>query len=780
MPPLSAPPRNRVAAVQSTAVGASAAITRSSGSTFGAVGALDPRYLARSQEWQDWARRYVKTIGAARFAAGIVSDSSARCELIVEERNGAAEWEQTSDQRLTGVFDAYRNERQDAPELVRAHAWHYWVSGEMCQVMRDGPSGVDWSLFSVRAIDFDKPTKGMCRVKLTPNGNENEETAYVVPREYVTRFWTPDEEWQGYATSPMAAGIADLRRYDSLARYVRRTAESYLAMGGVLFTPGEAHDDFKQKQQAAAGAGKPQTTLDEQYYELAKIGLGDDDDVASIAPPSMHWKHEWGKPEWVKIGEGLDPKSLEHMDDALKAFARGLPIPTIYVTAGGPGEANHWGDWKAAEEFVDKGVKPVMDTITHHDLTQTFLRPFLRLNRLPEDRFRVGFDATPIIVKPDQSEHSLQLHLAGLLSDEATLEAAGFDPVNDVMKSDQLATLLEVLSRGAAGTATSPVIARRETISESTPTSPANVAKIPPANAPPTLPKAAAAGTEQPTAAKASRLLAKITKIRQAAGRKVLAFAEQAFADAVEHAGTKIVTRAKSTKRAAAVVAAVAEAVEQHQPLRQFYAAVGITEKELIAKSFNGLETTTQTALVQTDAQIRTAITDAGLDPNVYLGDSTASQDRAAAAAAFLIASLTALAYQRLSDGPLVPAAGEVTGSVPGSLAGSTLRVLTGGATVTLPESPDAGLETRLGNALTGTPVEYTWEWGFYGDPTTPFAPHEDLSGLTTQLPGGDLTDEADPDLANSESFPEVDYFWPGDHDGCSCEWVPSIIEAGS
>jgi hypothetical protein len=77
-------------------------------------------------------------------------------------------------------------------------------------------------------------------------------------------------------------------------------------------------------------------------------------------------------------------------------------------------------------------------------------------------------------------------------------------------------------------------------------------------------------------------------------------------------------------------------------------------------------------------------------------------------------------------------------------------------------------IEERLALEFTVSPV-YRWEHGFYGEPLRPFDEHEQLDGLET-------TDrEADPVLINTGSWPPSDIFAPGDHDGCTCEWVVAV-----
>lgn len=745
-------------------------------------GGFDDKFLQGYMGWQDWARRYAARMGVARFAAGITADTCARCILRVEERDPNGDWGETEDQRLVGIFDAYRNDRQESGELVRAHAWHYSVAGECAQVVTDGRLGPDWWIYSMRAIEWRNATKqypaGSALVKAVPGGTVKAGTAMEVPRENVVRFWIPDEEWQALATSPMAASIDDLHRYWSLSRMVRRTADSALAMRGVLHTPLEAHEDDPQNPDGPS-------LLERQFYEMAQRAFSDDDDVLAVAPPLTKWANDLGPPEWVKLSEGLDPEGIPYRKEALEDFARGTNLPASLVVGGGPGDANHWTEWLVDDKFFESAVAPTMDRVSHSDLTATFLVPVLRQLRLPEDRFRVGYDAGPVIVRADQSDQALRLHLAGLLSGEATLEAANFDP-DQAMSAEEFDRLLQLLAKdqgqpapGAAG--------------GGVPVGPATTVQGPPPQ-PQGLRAAAEPAAGDPAVeqrARARVFLARLAAIRRDTGRRLLAGAEVAFESALTRAGTKIAVRARNRRASAEVREQVLAAVDYDgekvprltAPLGPWLAAVGITEAEALDRAFTDYKRNAERALVKARAEQEKAARAAGYDPAVVLED-----DHSDVAAAFLAAALLALAYQRLTEGPSPTPLGEVTGSVPAQVVTRALKVAEGSLTPTRPESPgvmpsvmpvedyqspvDAiGLDSS-GDG--GGVVLYEWVHGFYGDPERPFDPHAQLG-----LEGFQTEDRfGDPRLAEDvEDWTDEEINQPGDHGGCTCEWVEVVAE---
>ena len=752
-------------------------------------------YQQRYQEWQGWAKRFARTVDAANFAAGVVADTCARSELQVEERvqGTADQWERSPDEQLQDALSEYRSALLAPGELVRLHAWHYQVAGECVQTVTEkstGP-GVDFGIYSMAVIEWGKPTPDQMTVLLAPGGKVDKGTAFTAPRANATRFWIPDEEWQAYATSPMVAGIEALRRYWALTRNVRRTANSRLANNGVFWTPGEAHTEANTVAGVPGGPAAMPTDavskLDTEYVAIARRAFADEDDedVASIAAFPMHWKKDWGPPEWVEVGRGLDEQGIPHRKEALEDFARGSNMPASAVVGGGPGDANHWTEWLVDKKFHTSAVAPVMDRITHQDMTATFLVPVLRgLGRPVTSDLRVGYDPSKTIVQQDKSELALRYFEAGLLGPEAALTRGGFN-VGEMMTADERAQLLDWMAArkgGPAQVVTQP--------GAGLPVGPQNVRELPPAQ-PPALTAAVGDGVNpdapapEPvprasTAARTNRLLKRLATIQQRVGRTLLDQAELAVAEAMRKAGAKVVVRARRANQQARFAAI--QAVDNGLPLRSHLAAIGLTETEMLDHTFDTYEEAARAAMAKAAEQQRRALIAAGID---RVDDYVPSPERVQLAANTLTRSLMAMTRGRLVDGVLEPAPGEVTGLVPARMVIDALAVLDGRLGVTLPAGPDeaphlyaedsGGIERGVIGELEGDDAEITWlwEWGFYGDPTTPFEPHMDLgfAGFTTS------DRESDPALAVDDrgAWLGVDFYQPQDHDGCTCTWVPVV-----
>ncbi|HVJ75068.1 MAG TPA: hypothetical protein VNB03_13685 [Casimicrobiaceae bacterium] len=412
--------------------------------------AFDSKYVSGYLDRQDWARRFARDLDVASFAPSIIADTLSRVIPRAEQFTADGDWVESEDPRLVGIMDEYRNTEQTPGELIGTHGWHYQVAGEMLQTMRDTPQGVEWRIFSTRAVEMDKPGPGFATCKLIPDGKLSDETAFVVPRAQIQRFWLPDREYQGYATSPMFAAIDALHRYSNLAGYANHTAESQLALNGLVWMPDDGWIDERpadpgdQEDASAAISG-----MEKQYWQVAKQRFSDQDDISSIAPHFVHWPSQYGPPQWVKLGEALDPSGIAYRAEARGEYARASSLPASIIEAGGPGDANHWTEWLNQDRFA-AAIAPIADRIFHQDITWTFLRPRLTLAGYDTRLYRIGYDPAPVVVRADQSELGVRLWMAGLIGREAALELANIDPSKMATQAD-LDWLMQVITKAAAG-----------------------------------------------------------------------------------------------------------------------------------------------------------------------------------------------------------------------------------------------------------------------------------------------------------------------------------------
>lgn len=108
-----------------------------------------------------------------------------------------------------------------------------------------------------------------------------------------------------------------------------------------------------------------------------------------------------------------------------------------------------------------------------------------------------------------------------------------------------------------------------------------------------------------------------------------------------------------------------------------------------------------------------------------------------------------------------------------GGSAPTALSTSAQGGTALLEPVGQIGTGSTIGDLITsGGGEQQGYEWHHASTVIKPFGPHEALDGVQFANFDDDV-------LANSEGFPDNEYFMPGDHDGCTCDFVPMWVSAG-
>lgn len=217
-------------------------------------------------------------------------------------------------------------------------------------------------------------------------------------------------------------------------------------------------------------------------------------------------------------------------------------------------------------------------------------------------------------------------------------------------------------------------------------------------------------------------------------------------------------------------------------------AALGLTAAGLVGTDWSDIEPQfnawvkgAQTAAVQTACKLG-RIDPAG--PKAAAALAALEQSRTAAWRAFT-AALDAITADLLYR-PTIRASAEEpwgdldpNGLVPAGLVRDTLAIAGGTDPGTTMQGMDDRSSTEdgpLGQIGTGDAVSglltdagaevMSYEW-VHGPAVHPFDPHAELDGLT-------FSSFDDDSLANADDFPDAAYYTPGDHVGCTCDFMPT------
>lgn len=276
----------------------------------------------------------------------------------------------------------------------------------------------------------------------------------------------------------------------------------------------------------------------------------------------------------------------------------------------------------------------------------------------------------------------------------------------------------------------------------------------------PAAPAQAAAITADPLRAMSE----KAQRARDRLEERLMAAAQVAMRDAVRRAGVKVTQRA--SRRSNAAKAAVAAAKGKWTPA--VLAAVGMTEADLIRQAFDSLGERYEGWVLQAAKDQLRAVADVlGIPQDEMLARMQLRMDSVASAATLrLNEDLTRWAYRLLAEPePTFGDIGEVPvdPTLPRSILQRSLA-LADGRTAEAPYGDGLLLEAWL-TYDPDAPIEVvTWECGA---PARPFPPHHDLCGTVTEW-----ADYAGTFGADAGSFPRGETYWfPGDHDGCECDY---------
>lgn len=401
------------------------------------------------QPWQARARLFSKRLGLVSFAHEVTCSVGSRCRFVIQQETGPDEW--TEVVGLADVLPWYRNTSQSFPELISAHLYRVGVDGDRYEVLDDSQADGRASYWIVPTDKVLWQGADLARVQLAPNGSESDGTALALGADRLVRMWTPDRDYPLLGTSPMVGVIEDCERYWALMRYLRKTADSRVAMNKILWTPAGAHVPLPMELQQPGTV--PKSELDVALAQAAKTSFERDDSLQGIMPFILRWDKDLGDPKLLDLARGLEPVVLDALRDAAKWVATGLPLPAQMLLGEG---SNHWTDWLLDEQSFRWGVAPAVERVCN-DLSISFVRPTLRALGAGDaaigdvDHYRLWYDPSPVIIHPDRTKDALALNLAGLLAAVPTLEAYGYSAA-EMMSEVERAMWAEYRAKVAPGT----------------------------------------------------------------------------------------------------------------------------------------------------------------------------------------------------------------------------------------------------------------------------------------------------------------------------------------
>jgi hypothetical protein len=386
----------------------------------------------RGQSWQDQAFYFYDALGEIHEAAQFAARPLSKLELVVEELDAeTGEWAASENPQALEAIGRLKGSGGDRSELLNAYGQLMFLAGECYLVGSLEDDEECWEFLSTAEL---KPIQGQTdtyqRIKYPGAApiqlqEATDDDYEPLPDEVVVyRFWRRHPRYSLLADSPMRGVLEICAELEVLTRAVRGEALSRLAKAGVLFLPEEL--SFPSLE-AGPDEDPDEDPLIRDLTDAARTAISDPGDASVMIPIVVRTRGEnIAQVKHVTFGNsGNNYPEAKLRDEAINRLGIGLDMPVEALT--GSGSVNHWGAWLIDDQAWRVHVQPVANLLVQN-LTGMVFRTMLEMDGVPNpEAFRIGYDASSIVVNADRGRDAKDLHDRGAISDLALRVAAGFD-----------------------------------------------------------------------------------------------------------------------------------------------------------------------------------------------------------------------------------------------------------------------------------------------------------------------------------------------------------------
>lgn len=744
------------------------------------------RLQATRQDWQPRVWGYFDTIGEVKYSTNFLGNAMSKLKLFVGEKpdDPTQPLEPTDNATVMAPLDRLQDANGSHAEIMRPAAVHFTVPGECYLIGLDAETTGAEEEWSIRSID-EVIVKGE-KVSLKDGPEPGSGRQLSEARDFILRLWQPHPRFTQLADSPLRGVMNQCEELLMIERAVRAAATSRAAGAGILTVPDEL-SHLERDPTTAQGEGDNDPFM-EELIEALITPIGDEGHANAVVPMVVRGKGEQLKElRHVTLDRPLDQYLEARTDRALKRLAQGLNVP-IEVVLGLAG-VNHWTAWQIEEATYKAHIEPLALVICA-SLTTGYLRPTLKAMGVPNpERYRIGFDPTELVVRPNRADDTKWAHGAVVISDETARKELGFGE-DDKPDDDEAATRRAANQRAQAGEETGPPsqasVVTPEALAATVELTAEEQGSGYIEGGKPARPPVTAAAEPQKRSL-GERLLA----IDRQLTARLEAACDAAMRRVMEKVGAKLRSKIGKDSALTASVKRVGQTEVAATLGPSLVASLGLDDSDLVAGGFDALAS--QWDRWVSDAQ-KMAL---ALVPGISEAERTVIQQRfdthRVEAWGWLRDTLEQLAVTRLYDPePSVPEVGEFDATVlvpfgvireavarAGGATGQNAHARTASTQIETsvrlePELVSVGLaggwEMRAVLAEHDNVIEgYEWVYGDYPR-TSPFEPHEALDGQR-------FANFDDAVLVNAEPWPPTEFYLPGDHDGCRCDFMPIFAE---
>lgn len=705
----------------------------------------------------------------------------------------------------------------DQSELLRENGENIFIAGEAYLIGLLDKDNLDdegnptetFGIYSEGEVSANSEKKLVISESPMRQGQtpDKDDVRVIGDDEFVLRTWRRHSRYGNLADSNIRGVLAECEELLLLHKSIRAAAKSRLS-AGILFVPDEL--SFQSTEPTEGDS----SSADEDSFETDLMDsmtepIEDEGSASSLVPLVVRGPSKFGKDiEHTDLAREIDKTVLDRCNYLLERIGNGIEVPPEIIF--GMSNVNHWTAWQIDETTFKAHIEPIAVQILNA-WTVGFLRPALkkRLNADGSQQFldseinkvMFWYDATNLVAQPNRSDDAKAAHSAMALSNEALLRELNFS-ADDAPSLDELQ--LRASLAGATNADLTLILMK--------------LAELVPATAalPTTTPATGSSGNETPDGADAGGDT--VSKPPTGASTKPLELtaAIAPRANKFDGVGEKLaaIDHGLRERLLVAADAEMAKVLDKAGArLRSRTSKHSVTKEALRGVSNRFVATTLGPSLVASidpdgtasdldgafddmqdhydswtkRAQLQALKTLGIKDTDKY--DSEMSDNRDQGWKVFRD-GMVALAGVKLYNPQIDDETkGESLGSMyvsPGlirssmSYAGGGQGISNGpkgSAMVDAGTRPAGGVATgdfvsNLFHQVGAVNGGYQWVYGDASSRQRPFEPHEDLDGVEFQ-------NWSDPVLTvtSDGDWLGVDFYQPGDHDGCQCDFAPIVLD---
>ena len=371
---------------------------------------------------------------------GATCPGAGRCWTKDKEKRGDGKRapKSTDDATIIATVDQLKSAKGGQGALLRALGMNVFIAGESLLIGMGEGKDQTWEGLSIDELLIRNGDKTLYR-KVTPYTPPKP----LPPDTLVIRCWQEHPRYSGFPDSAMRSILDECEKLLLLTRADKAAARSRFAGSGLLFVPNEL---VPVAQQPEGDESQPNAQQNPVLTELARAmiePIKDESHPSAVVPVVLFGPAEYGeKINYISFERQMDRMSASRREEAITRIATAIDLPNEILT--GKADLNHWTSWQIHEETFQAHLQPFVELICDA-LTVGYLQPALKKAGVDNpEKYVIWYDDSELVVRPDRTELAAALYADNIISADARLREAGFEP-DDKMGDDEKAKRIGLL-----------------------------------------------------------------------------------------------------------------------------------------------------------------------------------------------------------------------------------------------------------------------------------------------------------------------------------------------